>query len=145
MAAVPTTSAIRIKTICILPSDPSLPALALRITSLVDSYMLWVGVTDQPAENIENAPPSGSLCKDWACAMPVAHNSSQVGPATSLFHSSSSDIAFSMAQRLARRFRKQIFLSIDIPTTFQTASQGSRLMLDAEKGIVDALKVEISA
>ncbi|KAH7929821.1 hypothetical protein BV22DRAFT_1028999 [Leucogyrophana mollusca] len=145
MATISVTPAIGVKTIYLPPSDPSFPALALRVTSLVDSYMLWVGVTDESVDSVDNAPLSGSLCKDWACAMPAAPNSTVLGPATSLFRSSSSDVALSMAQRLARRFRKQIFLSIDVPSTFQTTGEGSRLLLDAEKGIIDALKaVEIS-
>ncbi|KAG1849321.1 hypothetical protein C8R48DRAFT_729170 [Suillus tomentosus] len=41
------------------------------------------------------------LCKDWACAMPA--------PPGHAF-----DVSFSMAQRLARRFHRQIFLSVDV-------------------------------
>ncbi|KAF8839491.1 hypothetical protein BDN67DRAFT_969999 [Paxillus ammoniavirescens] len=122
------------------PPEPTLPALALHVTSLVDSYMLWVGVTEEPPETVQNAPRSGSLCRDWACAMPSAPGTTALGPATSLFRSSGSDVALSMAQRLAKRFRKQIFLSVDIPPLYLSTAQGSRLLLDAEKGIVEALK-----
>ncbi|KIK97798.1 hypothetical protein PAXRUDRAFT_135570 [Paxillus rubicundulus Ve08.2h10] len=122
------------------PAEPTLPALALHVTSLVDSYMLWVGVTEEPPETVENAPRSGALCRDWACAMPSAPGMPGLGPATPLFHSSGSDVALSMAQRLAKRFRKQIFLSVDIPPLYLSAAQGSRLLLDAEKGVVEALK-----
>jgi hypothetical protein len=40
----------------------------------------------------------------------------------------------------ARRFRKQIFLSVDVPPTFLSISQGSKLLLEVEKGIVEILK-----
>ncbi|KIJ68003.1 hypothetical protein HYDPIDRAFT_148213 [Hydnomerulius pinastri MD-312] len=133
-------SLIDVRTKYVSPSEPALPALGLHITTLVDSYMVWVGVTEESPETVQNAPRSGSLCKDWACAMPSTPGSTALGPATSLFRSSGSDVALSMAQRLARRFRKQIFLSVDIPPTFLATAQGSRILLDAEKGIVEALK-----
>jgi hypothetical protein len=54
-----------------LPSeDSSLPALALQVTRLVDSYMLWIGTTELPNDQVELAPSQGALAKDWACAMP---------------------------------------------------------------------------
>ena len=52
------------------PSDDASPALVLQITELVDSYMLWIGPTDDTQENAQGAPEKGSLCRDWACAMP---------------------------------------------------------------------------
>ena len=64
------SSLISVNSKYIAPSDPSLPALALQITSLVDSYMIWVGVTNQLPESVESAARSGLLCRDWACAMP---------------------------------------------------------------------------
>ncbi|KAG9316219.1 hypothetical protein JVU11DRAFT_2246 [Chiua virens] len=61
---------ITVRTKYIAPAEPTFPALAVQITRLVGSYMVWVGVTEETAETVENAPLSGSLCKDWACAMP---------------------------------------------------------------------------
>ena len=40
----------------------------------------------------------------------------------------------------AKRFGKQIFLSVDIGTGFNTLGQGDVLVLEAEKGIVGTLK-----
>ena len=51
-------------------SDSSLPALALQILRMVDSYMLWIGTTDVSAEDVSRAPLQGNLARDWACAMP---------------------------------------------------------------------------
>lgn len=65
------SSLISVSSRYIAPTDPSLPALALQITSLVDSYMIWIGATNQPPESVQNAARSGSLCRDWACAMPA--------------------------------------------------------------------------
>ncbi|KAF8973101.1 hypothetical protein BDZ97DRAFT_652432 [Flammula alnicola] len=122
-------------------SDPSLPPLVLQITQMVDTYMLWIGAAESKTSfgNGEQAVLGGKLCKDWACAMPPRVSG---GPsaATSLFRSSSSDVALPMAQRLAKRFQKQIFLSVDIPAGFVSLGQGQKLVLDAEKGIVATLK-----
>lgn len=40
----------------------------------------------------------------------------------------------------AKRFKKQIFLSIDVPPSFQTLGQEAKLMLAMEKALVDTLK-----
>lgn len=67
-----------------------------------------------------------------------------LGPVSPLFRTSGSDIALSMAQRLAQKFRKQIFLSVDIPSVYLAAPYGSRLLLDAEKRIVEALDYNVA-
>ncbi|KAH9949600.1 hypothetical protein B0H21DRAFT_727593 [Amylocystis lapponica] len=135
------TPSIRVHTTFIPPSDVSLPALAVQTTQLVDSYMLWVGTTEQPPEEVHKAPSLGFLSKDWACAMPARDSNANIPPAaTSLLRSSSSDVALSMAQRLARRFKKQIFLSIDVPPSFLSMGQGAKLIFAVEKAVVDTLK-----
>ena len=58
------------------PLDPTLPALALQVTRLLDSYMLWIGTTEEQAEDVRNAPLQGHLARDWACAMPASKVSS---------------------------------------------------------------------
>ncbi|KAH0827297.1 hypothetical protein J3R83DRAFT_3920 [Lanmaoa asiatica] len=65
-----TTGLIEVRTKYIAPAEATLPALGVHITRLVDSYMIWVGVTEETAETVEDAPRRGSLCRDWACAMP---------------------------------------------------------------------------
>ena len=40
----------------------------------------------------------------------------------------------------AKRFAKQIFLSIDVPSSFMTIGQGGKLILDGEKGVVARLQ-----
>ncbi|KAG2153784.1 uncharacterized protein EDB93DRAFT_1223906 [Suillus bovinus] len=142
MAAAPqgNSSSISVTSKYVAPSHPSLPALALQITSLVGSYMIWVGATNQPPESVQNATRSGVLCRDWSCAMPGPPGHAGFGPATTLFRSSGSDdISFSMAQRLAQRFHRQIFLSVDIPATMLSTSRGYHLLFDAERGIIAAL------
>jgi len=67
----------RIKTqIKVLPSsNPTLPSLVLHIIHLVDSYMLWVGVSSNgDLDDAQMAILDGNLCRDWACAMPVKMN-----------------------------------------------------------------------
>ena len=40
----------------------------------------------------------------------------------------------------AKRFKKQIFLSVDIPPGFLSMGDGRLLLLAAEKAVVDGLK-----
>lgn len=40
----------------------------------------------------------------------------------------------------ARRFRKQIFLSVDVPPTLLTMGQGPKLLLEVERSLVESLK-----
>jgi Proteasome assembly chaperone 4 len=111
---------ISVDTRHLVSADPSLPALALQVTRFVDSHMVWIGTTECSPADIANACSQGSLCKDWACAMPpktVGHilikrrgtetdarlkAGTTHAPATSLSRSSSSDVALSMAQRLGK-------------------------------------------
>ncbi|EIW82735.1 hypothetical protein CONPUDRAFT_163813 [Coniophora puteana RWD-64-598 SS2] len=173
--------------------DPSLPGLAVHITALTGSYMIWAGTSSHTPQNstqprsatasmlqagpggalmepdqdldgddggadadaearkkaderaaVERAMSGGLVARDWACAMPPAGARAE-SAATSLFRSSSSDVAFGMAQRFARRTQKQIFLSIDVPPAFMSAgSNSSSLLLRLERGIIDLLK-EIEA
>ena len=51
-------------------SNDGVPAFALQITKLVDSYMLWIGVVIGAGDDVEQVVEKGKLCKDWACAMP---------------------------------------------------------------------------
>ena len=40
----------------------------------------------------------------------------------------------------AKRFKKQIFLSVDIPSEVYSSGQGPAVLLEVEKGVVDQLK-----
>lgn len=40
----------------------------------------------------------------------------------------------------ARRFKKQIFLSVDVPPTFLSMGNGPRLLLEVERALVGRLK-----
>ncbi|KAF9529202.1 hypothetical protein CPB83DRAFT_852850 [Crepidotus variabilis] len=121
----------------VVTSDPTMPSLVIQVTQMVNTYMLWVGVaSSHDSEAGENAVVDGRLCKDWACAMPP-RDTTVPASATSLFRSGGSDVALSISQRLAKRFRKQIFLSVDLPLL---PGQGEQLAFEAEKGIVETLK-----
>ncbi|EJF65346.1 hypothetical protein DICSQDRAFT_79423 [Dichomitus squalens LYAD-421 SS1] len=135
---------IRVETRHFPPTEPALPALAVQVTHLVNTCMLWVGTTEVEAVDVQKAPLQGCLSKDWACAMPTQNTSGTPGAATSLYRSSGSDAALSMAQRLARRFKKQIFLSIDVPPSLGSMGQEGRLLLAIERAAVDILKSDES-
>lgn len=66
MAAPP----ISITTRYLESKTPGLPALVLQVTSLVDSYMVWVGISSAGPEAKERTVAQGLLCRDWAVAMP---------------------------------------------------------------------------
>ncbi|KAH8993263.1 hypothetical protein EDB86DRAFT_2805666, partial [Lactarius hatsudake] len=108
-------------------SRPSSPALVVQVTCLADSYMVWVGITDEPEENAGRATLQGQLGKDWVVAMPLETTGTQ------LLRSSNSDVALSIATRLARRYGKQIFLSVDV-------REDSGVLLEAEKAVFGSLK-----
>jgi proteasome assembly chaperone 4 len=105
------------------PSDAAgTPALALQVTALAGSYMLWAGATECAEEDVRRgrAVAQGVLARDWACAMPPLGDSvrsrrssarsdilmaDRRQPAlppqgTALFSSAASDYALAMAQRL---------------------------------------------
>jgi hypothetical protein len=80
--------------------------------------------------------------------------------ATPLFRSSSSDVSLAMSQRLglftyrtvcsdylllihsslARRFKKQMFLSIDVPAPPIPSPENTRIFLEVEKLLIKTLK-----
>ena len=63
-------SRIHVETRYIPPAELAVPALAVQITRLVDTFMIWAGTTDSEPKEVHNAPLQGCLSKDWACAMP---------------------------------------------------------------------------
>ncbi|TFK73906.1 hypothetical protein BDN72DRAFT_760850 [Pluteus cervinus] len=126
---------ITVHTKHVSPSDPSLPPLAIQVIELVGSYMVWIGEADGAAKEVWKASLQGNLCKDWACAMP-SRDTHSPALATSFFRSASSDVAFSMAQRMAKRFDKQIFLSVDVAVSLDG---GAKVLLEAEKGAVEMI------
>ncbi|KAF9062432.1 hypothetical protein BDP27DRAFT_1233627 [Rhodocollybia butyracea] len=119
----------------ITSDSPSIPAFVLQLTQLVDSYMLWVSPTELLEGDAERAPLLGNLCRDWACAMPV-RKSMDTQAASSLFRTPTTDISLAMAQRLAKRFGKQVFLSVDI----QSYAGKPEVLLAMEKGILQKFK-----
>jgi len=92
--------------------------------------MVWVGVTEGPEENAGGATLQGHLGKDWVVAMPPWKSLPATG--SQLLRSSNSDVALSIATRLARRYGKQIFLSVDV-------AEDSGVLLDVEKAVFRTL------
>ncbi|TFY74332.1 hypothetical protein EWM64_g9680 [Hericium alpestre] len=138
MSEPPPSPAIHVSSHRIAPASPTAPTLVVQVTHLVDSYMLWVGVADEPHVPEEQVIRNGHLARDWACAMPARDSSAAPGGA-SLFRSSS-DIALPMAQRLARRFKKQMYVSVDIPASITTAGADTQIALEMEKALMKTLK-----
>jgi len=126
---------VTVKTKYFPSSRASSPALALQATCLADSYMLWIGATEELEENAGRAILRGHLGKDWAVAMPPWNMLPATG--TQLLRSTSTDLALSIAKRLARRFGKQIFLSVDVPVSI---GDDSGMIVEVEKALVDTLK-----
>ncbi|KAF9520298.1 hypothetical protein BS47DRAFT_1335897 [Hydnum rufescens UP504] len=111
------------------------PCIILEITELVNSYMIWVGSTESDLSSsdrstIEQQIALGRLANDWACAMPpLGPDKPSVG--TSLYRSSSTDLV---------RFRKQIFLSVDVTTSFGNPSDLNHVLLEMERNVAKTLK-----
>ncbi|KAJ7497491.1 hypothetical protein FB451DRAFT_234560 [Mycena latifolia] len=108
-------------------SDASQPGIAVEITMLRGSYMIWAGAS--AGEESGDPVAEGHLARDWACAMPPGPNGESSG--TSLFRSTGSDAALSMACRLAKRLKAQVFVSLDVE---------NRAVMLAEKRIVASLQ-----
>ncbi|KAJ6587109.1 hypothetical protein DFH09DRAFT_909767 [Mycena vulgaris] len=104
--------------------DASQAGITVEITVLQGSYMIWAGTS----AGEEDALAQGHLARDWACAMPPGETGQSTG--TTLFRSTGSDAALSMASRLARRLKAQVFVALDVE---------SRLVMLAEKRIVASL------
>jgi len=47
---------------------------------------------------------------------------------------------FSRMRSSAKRFKKQIFLSVDVPPEVYSSGQGPAVLLEVEKGVVEQLK-----
>ncbi|KAA1474209.1 hypothetical protein DENSPDRAFT_781510 [Dentipellis sp. KUC8613] len=134
-------TSIQVTTHHVPPTAPSEPAFVIQVTHLVGSYMLWIGTAERSGASAEQIMRSGHLARDWACAMPPnLALRTDVPPGTSLFRSST-DVALGMAQRLSRRFKKQVFLSVDIPAS---ASMGpgaeTQIAMEMEKALVKTVK-----
>ena len=76
---------VNVSSYYIPPANPSSPALAFQVTSLVDSYMIWAGTTEGNAQDVDSAASQGRLTQEWACAMPdvkvlITFNSSVLYP-----------------------------------------------------------------
>ncbi|KDQ21604.1 hypothetical protein BOTBODRAFT_168843 [Botryobasidium botryosum FD-172 SS1] len=125
------------------PGTSLAPAIIVQVTHLQDSYMVWAGTTesnsDAEADVVAQIEQRGRLTRDWACAMPSIRE--LMPPAsTSLFRSASSDIALPMSQRLARRFKKQIVLSVDLPPPLSSLSNQGQVLLEMEKRLIEVLR-----
>jgi proteasome assembly chaperone 4 len=99
------TNGVSIYTKYVAPSKPGGRGLAVQVIELVDSYMIWVGEVEGGPEEVGKAMVGGRLCRDWACGLP--------GIGTRLAGGGES-IAIGMAQRLASRFGKMVYVSVDV-------------------------------
>ncbi|KAG8753383.1 hypothetical protein FRC12_011562 [Ceratobasidium sp. 428] len=123
-----------------LDSPSSVPTSARSI--LADNEL---GGPDQAVEVdtvgsfVAQVMQGGLVAKDWACAMPSRQSPSQT-LGTSLFRSGDSDESLAISQRLARRFQKQILLSLDVPIGVKSSGQTSFFLLQVEKHLLETLK-----
>ena len=125
--------------------DGALPSFAVQLTELgPDSFMIWAGVSDAAAGMDGTALLQGKLGSDWAVSMPQVSSGRDVvatlrlwlwlvqAPAgTQLLQTAGSDIAQAMANRLARRWKVQMFVSVDVPVSFMGGS-GLSLAMERE-------------
>ncbi|KZO93075.1 hypothetical protein CALVIDRAFT_566795 [Calocera viscosa TUFC12733] len=146
------------------PSLPSGPTFGLQVTQLTGTYVLWVGVLPSGSEELAVLPQldplrdeegggsggevggggeEAKLGRDWAVGMPPRGSLPPVG--TQLLRSSGDDLALPLAQRLARRFGKQVFLSVDVGDLtaggmMGMGAEGARVVMDVERGLVRVLQ-----
>ncbi|ORY89828.1 hypothetical protein BCR35DRAFT_329175 [Leucosporidium creatinivorum] len=96
MAAVPQ---IVTRTLTLELDDPALPIFFAQLTSLRDSLLI----------NLGSNPLPFSIANDLSCAMPRP-----TGPATSTAVSKSASSSLSLSAKLSKRYKRQVFLSLDL-------------------------------
>ncbi len=61
--------------IFVFEATPAFPYILLQVTALVESYMIWAGVSEvaitssESQDVLEQRISHGRLASDWACAM----------------------------------------------------------------------------
>ncbi|KAF8331110.1 uncharacterized protein EI90DRAFT_3058588 [Cantharellus anzutake] len=131
--------------IFVFEKTPASPCILLQVTELVESYIIWVGISDtpvtssEPQDILEQRISQGCLATDWGCGVPPLKDGT-FSISTPLFRSSSNDNSLSMSLRLARRFKKQIFLSIDATFSLGNPVNHSHILLQIERNLISALK-----
>ncbi|KAI9197340.1 uncharacterized protein BJ171DRAFT_570743 [Polychytrium aggregatum] len=113
-------------------------AVHFQVVVMADSLIVWAGKGDGPSDqqqrrSASDSAPTGRL-GSLALAMPNLGNG--VPTSTKLFGASLDERSESMAKRLAAKFKKQFFVTIDLPST----PDGIELSLFAEKKLVQVVK-----
>lgn len=121
-----------------------IPGIIVQITRGVDTYIIWAGTTTQAISGGDEAQKSlavqsGRLGVDWACSMPSPKPSMPVA-GTTLLRTSQDPVALPLSQRLAQRFKKQMFVSIDISASQKIGGKGPMVALAVEKAVIVSLK-----
>ncbi|CAH7670280.1 hypothetical protein BY996DRAFT_4581818 [Phakopsora pachyrhizi] len=109
-----------------------MPDLVFHLTRLTGSMMIWVGTV-----STEENQSSTSVCltKDWSCAVPPFSSFSAISTQLSS-NSPANTFSHSLSQKLAQRFKIQIFLSIDISPELLELEHSMRIQLEKELFII---------
>lgn len=116
-----------------------LPDFIFHFTRLTQSMLIWIG--HAPADGngacLSSPGTNASLAKDWSCAL-----ASSSFPAVSTQLNSlnpTHTFSQSLAQKIAQRFRIQVFVSIDLPPLVLESESGVKLEL--EKQLFDQIQL----
>jgi len=113
------------------PPSSTLPQLYFQLIQLDATLLVWVSSA--------NARENTHLADAWACAIP-SPNPAIPTAATSLYRSSHSDAAPTLAARLARRFKCQTFVSLDLGSSMTAFINPNELSQHLEKSLIAWLK-----
>ncbi|PVG01217.1 hypothetical protein CPB86DRAFT_805394 [Serendipita vermifera] len=121
-----------------------IPGIVVQVINGVECQMIWAGTTNgapqgETEQDIDTLVQQGRLGADWACSMTTKKESIPVA-GTTLLKTTKDATAFPLSQRLAQRFKKQIFVSIDISPIHLVDGKSSTLTVAVERVIVSTLK-----
>ncbi|KAH8917329.1 hypothetical protein BT69DRAFT_1354839 [Atractiella rhizophila] len=128
-------SAISTHTLSIAPQSPLYPSIILTYTFLSKSLLVNIG-TDAHTPRI---------AVEWSCGVP--ERGTIPASSTLIFKppNGSGDWTTTVSQRLARRFKTQIHLSLDVPQQMMDGPGSEKVVLEIEKQLVKDLQEHLSA
>ncbi|KAL8280848.1 hypothetical protein RQP46_006852 [Phenoliferia psychrophenolica] len=101
--------------------DPALPPFFVQLVELRGSVVITVGT----------APTPYAIAGDFACAMHTAQ-----GPPSSTALTPNASTSLSMSAKFSRRYKRQVFLSLDLAAFTTQGRPANNLVLTLEKALL---------
>ncbi|KAI7937481.1 hypothetical protein MJO29_014796 [Puccinia striiformis f. sp. tritici] len=125
-----------------VPDRPDLPDFLFHFTRLTQSMLIWIGTVSSDNSGCHQlSAEDACLAKDWSCAVPP---STSFPALSTRLNSSKPADAFSqaLAQKIAQRFKIQVFVSIDLPASI--LGSDSHIKFELEKQLFAHIQTLLS-